>query len=137
MRRPAIKYLQMTEKITRSYPIGSEGFQNNSARVFRNVEFVCKKYHICMLSTNVNQYLAFRPPQWTWWVYEWGAQVRKHKYEKSPHSTKPLSSKDHSTVPSNTTTFKKDIIQHTQDTIPLRITKILKTERPSQIAVHP
>jgi hypothetical protein len=37
-----------------------------------------------MLSTNVNQYLAFRPPHWTWWVYEWGAQVRKHKYGKKP-----------------------------------------------------
>jgi hypothetical protein len=48
-----------------------------------------------MLSTNVNQYLAFRPPQWTWWVYEWGAQVRKYKYRKSPHSKKSSSSTDH------------------------------------------
>jgi hypothetical protein len=28
-------------------------------KYFRNPEFVCKKYHVCMLSTNVNQYLAF------------------------------------------------------------------------------
>jgi hypothetical protein len=41
---------------------------------------------------NVNQYLAFQPPPWTWWVYEWGAQVRKYKISKSPHSKKPLSS---------------------------------------------
>jgi hypothetical protein len=76
---PAIAHLQMTEKITRHYPIGSEGFRSNSDTVFRNAEFVCKKYHLCILSTNVNQYLAFQPPQRTWWVYEWRAQVRKHK----------------------------------------------------------
>jgi hypothetical protein len=58
----------------------------------QNMEFVCEKYHVCMLSTNVNQYLAFRPPQQTWWVYECGAQVRKQKYGESPHLTKPLSS---------------------------------------------
>jgi hypothetical protein len=45
-----------------------------------------------MLSTNINQYLAFRPLQQTWWVYEWGAQVRKYKILKRPHSKKPLSS---------------------------------------------
>jgi hypothetical protein len=28
-------------------------------KYFRNPEFICKKYHICMLSTNINQYLAF------------------------------------------------------------------------------
>jgi hypothetical protein len=72
-------HLQTTEKITKSHPIGSEGYQSDSERVFRNVEFVCEKYHICMLSTNINQYLVFQPLQWTWWVYEWGAQVRKHK----------------------------------------------------------
>jgi hypothetical protein len=63
-----------------------------------------------MLSTNVDQYLAFRPPHWTWWVYEWGAQVRKHKYGKSPHSKKPSSSKESTVVPSNTTKFQKNII---------------------------
>jgi hypothetical protein len=47
-----------------------------------------------MLSTNVNQYLAFRPPQQTWWVYEWGAQVRKYKILKSPYWKKPLSSNE-------------------------------------------
>jgi hypothetical protein len=30
-----------------------------------------------------------------------------------------IQQKDHSTVPSNTTIFKKDIIQRTQDTFPL------------------
>jgi hypothetical protein len=59
MTSPAITHLQMTEKITRSHPIGSEGFWSDSERVFQNVEFVCEKYHVCMLSTNVNQYLAF------------------------------------------------------------------------------
>jgi hypothetical protein len=63
------------------------------------MEFVCEKYHVSMLSTNVNQYLAFRPPQQTWWVYEWGAHIRKYKYGKSPHSTKPSSSTDHSNCP--------------------------------------
>jgi hypothetical protein len=120
MMSPALTHLQTTEKITRSHPIGSEGFRSDSGRVFQNVEFVCKKYHICILSTNVNQYLAFRPPQWTWWVYELGAQVRKHKYRKSLHWKKPSSRKDPSTVPSNITTFKKDIIQKTRDTFPLR-----------------
>jgi hypothetical protein len=86
-------HLQMAEKIIRTHPIGLEGFQSDFGRVSRNGEFVCKKYHVCMLSTNVNQYLAFRPPQRTWWVYEWGAQVRKHKYGKSPHLKKPSSSK--------------------------------------------
>jgi hypothetical protein len=81
-----MRHLQTAEKITRSHPIGLEGFRSDSETVFRNVEFVCEKYHVCMLSTNVNQYLAFRPPQWTWWVYEWGAQVRKYKYRKGPHS---------------------------------------------------
>jgi hypothetical protein len=83
------------------------------------MEFVCEKYHVWMPSTNVNQYLAFQPPQQTWWVYEWGAQVRKHKYGESPHSIEPSSRKDYSTVPPNITTFEKDIIQRTRDTIPV------------------
>jgi hypothetical protein len=87
-----MRHLRRAEKITRTYPIGLEGFQSDFGRVFRNVEFVCKKYHVCMLSTNVNQYLAFLPPQRTWWVYECGAQVRKDKYGKSPYSKKPSSS---------------------------------------------
>jgi hypothetical protein len=62
-----------------------------------------------MLSTNVKQYLAFRPPHWTWWVYEWGAQVRKHKYGKSPHSKKTSSSQRSTIVPSHTTKSQKDI----------------------------
>jgi hypothetical protein len=45
-----------------------------------------------MLSTNINQYLAFQPLQQTWWVYKWGAEVRKYKISKSPYSKKPLSS---------------------------------------------
>jgi hypothetical protein len=79
MTSPAITHLQTMEKITRSHPIGLEGFWSNSDRVSQNVEFVYKRYYVCMLSTNVNQYLAFQPPQWTWWVYEWGAEVRNHK----------------------------------------------------------
>jgi hypothetical protein len=63
MTSPAVTHLQTTEKITRSHLLGSEGFRCDSERVFRNVEFVCEKYYICMLSTNVNQYLAFLPPQ--------------------------------------------------------------------------
>jgi hypothetical protein len=59
-----------------------------------------------MLSTNVNQYLAFRPPHSTRWVYEWGAQVRKHKYGKSPHSKKPSSSQRSTIVPTHTTNSK-------------------------------
>jgi hypothetical protein len=59
MTSPAITPLQTTEKITRSHLISSEGFRSDSERVFQNVEFLCEKYHICMLSTNVNQYLAF------------------------------------------------------------------------------
>jgi hypothetical protein len=62
-----------------------------------------------MLSTNVNQYLAFRTLQLTWWVYEWGARVRKYKISKSPHSKKPSSSKRSTIVPSYTTKFQKDI----------------------------
>jgi hypothetical protein len=62
-----------------------------------------------MLSTNVNQYLAFRPPHSTQWVYEWGAQVRKHKYGKSPHSKKPSSSQRSTIIPSYTTKIQKDI----------------------------
>jgi hypothetical protein len=76
---PAMIHLHMAEKITRSYMIGSEGYWSDSKSVFQNVEFVYEKYHVCMLSTNVNQYLAFQPLQQTWWVYEWGAQVTKHK----------------------------------------------------------
>jgi hypothetical protein len=49
-----------------------------------------------MLSTNVKQYLAFRPPQWTWWVYEWGAQVRKYKnIEKPPLEEASIQQKIH------------------------------------------
>jgi hypothetical protein len=73
MMSPVVTHLQMTEKITRSHPIGSEGFQSDFERVFQNMEFVCKKYHICILSTNVNQYLSFRPLQWNRWVHECGA----------------------------------------------------------------
>jgi hypothetical protein len=73
------------------------------------MEFVCKKYHVCMLSTNVNQYLAFRTLQRTWWVYEWGAQVRRYKISKSHHSKKPSSSKKSTIIPSYTTKSQKDI----------------------------
>jgi hypothetical protein len=59
MTSPVITHLQTTEKITRSHPIGSEGFRSDSERVFQNVEFVYEKYHVYMLSTNINQYLAF------------------------------------------------------------------------------
>jgi hypothetical protein len=45
-----------------------------------------------MLSTNINQYLAFRALQRTWWVYGWGAHVRKYKILKSPYLKKLLSS---------------------------------------------
>jgi hypothetical protein len=62
-----------------------------------------------MLSTNVNQYLAFRPPQWTRWVYEWGAQVRKYKISKSPHSKKPLSSSKTYNRPITYNEAQKDI----------------------------
>jgi hypothetical protein len=104
---------------------------------FRNLEFVCEKYHICMLSTNVNQYLAFRPPHWTWWVYEWGAQVRKHKYGKSPHSKKPSSSKRSTIVPSHSTKFQKDIstlhstiLQYLKDPQRPTIKTLLKQQDP-------
>jgi hypothetical protein len=63
-----------------------------------------------MPSTNVHQYLAFRPPQRTWWVYELGAQVRKHKYGKSPHSKKPLSSTDHSNCPIDYNYIRRKIL---------------------------
>jgi hypothetical protein len=99
MTSSVMRHLRTAEKITRSHLIGLEGFRSDFGRVFRNVEFVCKKSHVCMLSTNVNQYLVFRPPQRTWWVYEWGAQVRKHEYGKSPHLKKPSSSTDHSNYP--------------------------------------
>jgi hypothetical protein len=46
-----------------------------------------------MLSTNDNQYLAFRTPQWTWWVYEWGAQVRQYKNIEEPPLEEASSSK--------------------------------------------
>jgi hypothetical protein len=62
-----------------------------------------------MLSTNINQYLVFRPPHSTRWVYEWGAQVRKHEYGKSPHSKKPLSSQRSTIIPSYTIKIQKDI----------------------------
>jgi hypothetical protein len=75
MMSPAMTHLQMTKKITRSHPISSEGFRSDSERVFQNVELVYEKYHICMLSTNVNQDLAFQALQWTWWVYQWGAVI--------------------------------------------------------------
>jgi hypothetical protein len=69
------------------HQVSSDWFGNILGRLNwknRNTEFVCKKYHDCMLSTNVNQYLAFRPPQRTRWVYEWGAQDRKYKISKKP-----------------------------------------------------
>jgi hypothetical protein len=40
--------------------------------------------------------------------------------EKAPTRRNHHPAKDHSTVPWNTTTFKKDIIQRTRDTFPLR-----------------
>jgi hypothetical protein len=54
------------------------------------MEFICEKYHVCILSTNVNQYLAFRTPQRTWQVYEWGAQVRKYKILNKPPVTEAI-----------------------------------------------
>jgi hypothetical protein len=62
-----------------------------------------------MLSTNVNQYLAFQPQQRTRWVYEWGAQVRKYKISKSPHLKKPLSSIKTYTCPIIYNEAQKDI----------------------------
>jgi hypothetical protein len=58
------------------HPVLSDWFGEVSEHLdeyIQNPEFVCKQYHICILSTNVNQYLAFQPPHATWWVYEWGA----------------------------------------------------------------
>jgi hypothetical protein len=78
------------------YQVSSDWFRRVSEHLdkqFRKPEFVYERYHVCMLATNVNQYLVFQPPQWTWWVYEWGAQVRKYKISKSPHSKKSLLSK--------------------------------------------
>jgi hypothetical protein len=62
-----------------------------------------------MLSTNVNQYFAFQPPQWTWWVYEWGAQVKKYKISKSPYSKNPLSSNKTYNCPITYNEAQKDI----------------------------
>jgi hypothetical protein len=50
----AMMQLRTAEKMTRGHPIGSEEFWSDSERLFRNAEFVCKKYLVCMLSTNVN-----------------------------------------------------------------------------------
>jgi chaperone required for assembly of F1-ATPase len=48
-----------------------------------------------MLSTNVNQYLAFQTLQRTWRVHEWGAQVRKYKnIEKPPLEEAMIQQKD-------------------------------------------
>jgi hypothetical protein len=126
-----MRHLRTAEKITRSHLIGSGGFRSDSERVFRNVEFVCEKYHVYMLSTNVNQYLAFRPPQWTWWVYEWGAQVRKHKYGKSPQLMKPSSSKK-ITQPSHRIQLhlRKIFSKEPEIHFLYKISKTLKTERP-------
>jgi hypothetical protein len=81
---------------------------------FRNPEFVCEKYHVCILSTNVNQYLAFRPLQRNRWVYEWGAQVRKYNISKSPHSKKPLSSHKTYNCPSYNQVLRKIFVPYTQ-----------------------
>jgi hypothetical protein len=62
-----------------------------------------------MLSMNVNQYLVFRLLHLTWWVYKWGAQVRKHKYGKSPHSKELLSSQRSTIILLHITKFQKDI----------------------------
>jgi hypothetical protein len=67
-----------------------------------------------MLSTNVNQYLAFQPPQQTRWVYEWGAQVRKYKISKSPHSKKPLSSYKTYNRPSYNQVLRKIFVPYTR-----------------------
>jgi hypothetical protein len=132
-----MRHLRTAKKITRIHPIGSEGFRSDSERVFRNVEFVCEKYYVYMLSTNVTQYLVFRPPEWSWWVYEWGAQVRKHKYRKSPHSKKPSSSKK-ITQPSHRIQLHLRNIFSKEPEIHFlfEISKTLKTKRPLRIAVH-
>jgi hypothetical protein len=99
-----------------------------------------------MLPTKVNQYLAFRPPQRTWWVYEWGAQVRKYKISKSPHSKKPLSSNqtysrpiEYNQVPERYYYFILDYLTILER--PSRPTRPYnkdppRSTRPSRIAVH-
>jgi hypothetical protein len=59
MTSSATMHLRIAEKITHSQLIGSERFSSNSERGFQYVKFAYKKYHVCMLSTNVNQYLVF------------------------------------------------------------------------------
>jgi hypothetical protein len=67
----------MVEKIAKTHLIGLERLQSDSERVFQNVKFIYKIYYVCILSTNINQYLVFWLLQWTCWVYDLGAQVRK------------------------------------------------------------
>jgi hypothetical protein len=52
-------HLPMTEEITKIHLIHVEGFQSHSREFSKKVEFVYEKYHICIISTNVNQYLPF------------------------------------------------------------------------------
>jgi hypothetical protein len=127
----------MAEKITKTHLIGLEGFRSDSVRVFRNMEFVCEKYHVCMLSTNVNQYLASRPPQRTWWVYECRTQVRKHTYRKSPLSTRPSSSKKITQLSHRIQLhLRKILLKEPEIQLLYEMSKTLKTKRPSRIAVH-
>jgi hypothetical protein len=67
-----------------------------------------------MFSTNVNQYLAFRPPQWTRWVYEWGAQVRKYKISKSPTRRSHYPATRPTVIPSYNQVLRKIFVPYTR-----------------------
>jgi hypothetical protein len=83
-----------------------------------------------MLSTNVNQHLAFRPRQRTRWVYEWGAQLRKYKISKSPYLKKPLSSYKTYNCPSYNQVLRKIFVPYTR--LFYNTPKTLKTNKKIQ-----
>jgi hypothetical protein len=96
-----------------------------------------------MLSTNVNQYLAFRTPQRTWWVYEWGAQVRKYKnIEKPPHEEAiipqqdPQSSHHIQPSPRKILVLYTRLFYNTRKTLKTYNQDPPRSTRPSRIAVH-
>jgi hypothetical protein len=82
------------------WPRGSPSVIRLVQKGFRVFGQIISKSGICMRKISCLHALYQRQTstwhsdhrKWTWWVYEWGAQVRKYKISKSPHSKKLLSS---------------------------------------------
>jgi hypothetical protein len=104
-------HMQTTEKIPKSYPIGVEGFQSNSREISemwnlytKNIMFICS-----LLTSTSTWYSDYHNGPGRYMSRELKSENINKKKAPTQRSNHPA--KHYSTIPLNTTTSQKDIIQ--------------------------